>query len=214
MHAFPAVSKVRCMSDLQEEDEPDSQLQYEEYNVEADIASDGCSTVDDDEEEITDDFDDTQCLELIEELMSSDEPESPAKRDPEEDSMDVQNGMQLETTGTCILYIMIKYSIYKFIYCFSVNCNNREWKGFKIVGDNLDKNFRCTFQRIDYQTRSFHFFHAYAVLDRVNLSGTSDIPQPGLIDFTKVIPTRAEVIELNQILSIFITRCVMYAWTN
>ena len=70
------------------------------------------------------------------------------------------------------------------------------------MGNNLDKNFRCIFQWIDYQTRSFHFVHSYAVSDRVNLSGLSDIPQPVVIDFTKVLPTHAEVTELKQNLSV------------
>ena len=96
------------------------------------------------------------------------------------------------------------------VFLVLAKTNKRDWKGFKIVGDNLDKNFRCTFQRIDYQTRSFHFFHTYAVLDRVNLSGLSDIPQPGVIDFTKVLPTHAEVTELKQNLSMLVTRYVMY----
>ena len=52
------------------------------------------------------------------------------------------------------------------------------WKGFKIVGDNIDKNFRRSFQRVDFiQTRSFHYFHSYAVLDRIDISGYTDILQ-------------------------------------
>ena len=82
------------------------------------------------------------------------------------------------------------------------------WKGFKIVGDNIDKNFRWTFQRIDYQTRSFHFFHSYAVLDRVDLKGVSDLPQPGVIEVKKVLPSEAEVQELKHVFSILVARFV------
>ena len=80
------------------------------------------------------------------------------------------------------------------------------WKGFKIVGDNIDKNFRRTFQRIDYQTRSFHFFHSFAVLDRVDLSGVSDLPKPGIIELTKVLPTQTEIQELKKTLTILVAR--------
>ncbi len=42
---------------------------------------------------------------------------------------------------------------------------------FKIVGDNIDKNVKPRDMRSDYQTRSLHYFHAYAVRDRLNLDG-------------------------------------------
>ena len=45
------------------------------------------------------------------------------------------------------------------------------WKGFKIVGDNIDKNVHRSFQRVDFQTRSFYYVHSYAVLDSIDLSG-------------------------------------------
>ena len=38
-----------------------------------------------------------------------------------------------------------------------------EWTGFKIVGDNIDKNFRPTYQRHDNKTISLHAFHMYAL---------------------------------------------------
>ena len=50
------------------------------------------------------------------------------------------------------------------------------WCGFKIVDDNFDKNFRRTFQRLDYQTISLHYFHLYAVKDRIDLNHLSDVP--------------------------------------
>ena len=38
-----------------------------------------------------------------------------------------------------------------------------------IVGDNIDKNVSPRDMRVDNQTKSFHYFHSYAVLDRVDL---------------------------------------------
>ena len=35
--------------------------------------------------------------------------------------------------------------------------------GFVIVGDNIDKNVRPSFQRQNHQTESWHCFHSYAV---------------------------------------------------
>ena len=40
--------------------------------------------------------------------------------------------------------------------------NQLQWNGFTIVIDNLDKNIRRSFQRIDFQTRSLHICNAYA----------------------------------------------------
>lgn len=62
--------------------------------------------------------------------------------------------------------------IFVTIDSFQINdCS--EWSGFKIVGDNIDVNFRRTFQRIDYSTMSHHFFHSFAVKDRVDLGSLS-----------------------------------------
>ena len=49
-----------------------------------------------------------------------------------------------------------------------LSVGSQKWTGFKIVGDNVDKDIRPSFQRIDYRTRSLHYFHAYAMLDRVD----------------------------------------------
>ncbi len=41
---------------------------------------------------------------------------------------------------------------------------------FKIVGDNIDKTIRPREMRSDHQTRSLHYFHSYAVRDRIDIS--------------------------------------------
>ncbi len=46
---------------------------------------------------------------------------------------------------------------------------------FKLVGDNIDKEVKPRDMRSDHQTKSLHYFHSYAVLDRIDLSGVSDI---------------------------------------
>ena len=53
-----------------------------------------------------------------------------------------------------------------------------EWDGFKIVGDNIDKNVRPSYQRHDHQMKSFHHFHSYAVRDRIDLTCSSNISKP------------------------------------
>ena len=45
---------------------------------------------------------------------------------------------------------------------------------FKIVGDNIDKDIKPRHMRSDYQTRSLHYFHSYAVRDCLNLDSYDD----------------------------------------
>ena len=45
---------------------------------------------------------------------------------------------------------------------------------YKLVGDNIDKKVVPREMRSDYQARSLHYFHTYAVRDRVNLTDVSD----------------------------------------
>ena len=40
--------------------------------------------------------------------------------------------------------------------------------GFKLVGDNIDKNVQPRHMRHDKQTLSMHYYHSYAVRDRVS----------------------------------------------
>jgi L1 cell adhesion molecule like protein len=84
-----------------------------------------------------------------------------------------------------------------------------EWKGFKIVGDNLDKNFRRTYQRIDSQTQSRHYFHSFAVLDRVDLSHYSDLPPSGEINIPQILPSKEDELEIKAIFMTLISRVLV-----
>lgn len=64
-----------------------------------------------------------------------------------------------------------------------------EWNGFKIVGDNLDKNIRPSLQRLTHQTKSLHHFHSYAVKDRVNFSAASDVSKSQPVDSSSFVMT-------------------------
>ena len=66
------------------------------------------------------------------------------------------------------------------------------WDGFKIVGDNIDKNILPSFQRCDYQTKLFHYFHSYAVKNRMDLSDVSDIHP------THCINTEALIVSIEE----------------
>ena len=52
--------------------------------------------------------------------------------------------------------------------------NPSPWFGFKIVGDNIDKMIKLRYMRCDRQNQSLHYFHMYAVWDRIDLSDSCD----------------------------------------
>ena len=69
----------------------------------------------------------------------------------------------------------------------------QRWQGFKIVGDNIDKNINSSFERINSSTLSLHYYHSFAVLDRIDLSGVSDDQPSGICDTIKFLPTSEDI---------------------
>ena len=75
-----------------------------------------------------------------------------------------------------------------------------EWTGFKIGGDNIDKTVKPRHVRVDRQTSSFHYFHSYAVKDRVNLANQSDsVPDPPTApDLLSLLPNNDDTSEMTH----------------
>ena len=48
------------------------------------------------------------------------------------------------------------------------------WMGFRIIGDNIDKNIKPRYYRSNKQVCSLHYYHSYALKDRIDLSAMSD----------------------------------------
>ncbi len=62
----------------------------------------------------------------------------------------------------------------------------------RIVGDNIDKNVKPRDVRMDSQTVSLHYYHSYALRDRIDLSSfddSSSSPDISEIDFSKFLPS-------------------------
>ena len=81
-----------------------------------------------------------------------------------------------------------------------------QWTGYVIVGDNVDKNVRRSFQRVDYQTQSLHYFNAYAVLNRVDFSGLPDEAPCTVVDPKSILPTSDDVKVLEKDFQVLISR--------
>ena len=80
-------------------------------------------------------------------------------------------------------------------------------KGVKIVGDNVDRNVKTRFMRIDRQGKSLHYFHCYATQDRFDLSMPEDYPgvptNPKLED---LLPSKSDISEMKSFFAIHVAR--------
>lgn len=74
------------------------------------------------------------------------------------------------------------------------------WDGFRVISDNLDKNVRPRFTRLDRKTQSLHFFHVYA---SVNLSTVSDDPNLFLNTSVENLPVESMLPMQSSLLSNF-----------
>ena len=77
------------------------------------------------------------------------------------------------------------------------------WCGFRIVGDNIDKSVKPRDLRHNHQSASLHYFHAYAVKDRIDVSNlSSDMPLivSSDIDINSLLPSHenAATLEANM----------------
>lgn len=81
---------------------------------------------------------------------------------------------------------------------------------YKLVGDNIDKDVKPRQMRCDYQTRSLHYFHTFAVKDRVDISSLSDKPLqiPADVDLTKLLPNKADDTCLQKNFAVLMARVV------
>ena len=84
-----------------------------------------------------------------------------------------------------------------------------ECKGFVIVVDNVDKNFRPSHQREDRQTKSLHITHSYAVKNRVDISMLSDEPPSAVLSPELFLLTKDDVAKILRELEVFATRFVI-----
>ena len=78
---------------------------------------------------------------------------------------------------------------------------------FKIVGDNIDKEVKPRNMRSDYQAWSLHYFHFYAVKDRVNLDNCEDKPSaPDIssVDLEVLLPSDNDESTIRRNMGIFI----------
>lgn len=83
------------------------------------------------------------------------------------------------------------------------------WSGFKIVSDNIDKNIWPSFQWINHQTVSLHYFHSCAVGDRINFASLSDIaPYHVSLDPTFILPSATDLDAIKKEFQVHVSRYI------
>ena len=83
---------------------------------------------------------------------------------------------------------------------------------YKLVGDNIDKTVKPRDMRIGSQTQSLHYFHAYAVKDRIDVSHMEDQPSlPSLesMDMTTILPNEQDHKAMKGLFSIHVARVLI-----
>ena len=60
-------------------------------------------------------------------------------------------------------------------------------KGYRLCGDNIDMSVRPRFKRSDNKNTSLHYFHSYAVQNRVDVSQLSDTLDPSQISLQTLL---------------------------
>ena len=87
----------------------------------------------------------------------------------------------------------------------------KSWTGFKLVIDNLDKNFRLSFQHCDKGTESMNICHIYALKDRINFSSyNGDDPVAAPIDVIKLLINIDDLQQVKSDAIILFSRCVCH----
>ena len=85
---------------------------------------------------------------------------------------------------------------------------------YKLVGDNIDGNIRPRYMRLDRKVKSIHYYHFYAVQDRINLEGIPKINPPSYLPSPDAIaksllPTTADDAILKNNFKILFTRILL-----
>ena len=83
------------------------------------------------------------------------------------------------------------------------------WPGFKLVIDNVNKNIRPTFQRIDRQTQSLHYCHTIAIKDRIDLSKYSELSCSNLLKISDFLPNAQDLKLIKKDFQILVYRLVL-----
>lgn len=169
------------------------------------VADDGESS--DDDESVTENGDVSSIHNAAEQVSVNDEPDSDLVNYDDADGDDEVEADREENFSIDIDPVESTPAVMQLIEPVHSETLLADWNGFKIVGDNIDKNIRPSYQRCDRQTVSLHYFHACAIRDRIDFSSLNNTrPTSVLIDPTDLLPKTADVDALKDEFQILVSR--------
>ena len=80
---------------------------------------------------------------------------------------------------------------------------------YLLVGDNIDKTMKPRNMTGEHQTRSLHYFHVYALRDRIDLSDfSSEVPTPDIskMNMEDLLPSTDDHLMLHENMAILMGR--------
>ena len=83
------------------------------------------------------------------------------------------------------------------------------WKGLKLIGDNIDKSIRPSFQRYSNNTTSLHYFHYYALLGRIDLSKCLESLPTTALNLQQLLVSTNDIHQLENDAIVFFSRYVL-----
>lgn len=86
---------------------------------------------------------------------------------------------------------------------------NHRLHTYKLVGDNIDKKVKPREMRSNYQARDLHYFHTYAVRDRVDmseLSGEEALPDLASMQLHNLLPSSCDEKAIYSNFAILVVR--------
>ena len=92
------------------------------------------------------------------------------------------------------------------------NSNNHHF-GYRICGDNIDKTVKSRYMRLDRRNKSLHYFHSYAVQNRINFNYLTDKPNAISQNLSQIsnaiLSSSSDDMELRKNISILISRILI-----
>ena len=96
-----------------------------------------------------------------------------------------------------------------YIICIqSTQASEERWYGFKIVGDNIDKNVKRRHQTVERGTMSLHYLHSFGVKDRIPCNTVDDIApsKPFNVNLAVFLPSETDIQSVRNDFITYISR--------
>ncbi len=92
--------------------------------------------------------------------------------------------------------------------------NKSSCYGYRLCGDNIDKTVRARYMRKEKRNSSLHYFHSYAVQNRIDTSLLSDVPPDDASSTTQdvaksILPSHDDDVVLKNNIAVLVSRVLV-----